>query len=103
MPAWQSFEDSASSARPCTAITPVMHGSYGKVGAPAESSKKQFLIFRLPCAWGRGGRNLPRFSGIIVMSPDMTCRYLWNYARGSLRRTEKRIIASSKTGGSGIL
>mgnify|MGYP007100014977 CR=1 FL=1 len=46
--------------RPCTTIKkPVMHGSYETAGAPAESSKKQFRIFRLPCAWGRGVESCP--------------------------------------------
>src|SRR6266850_2820772 len=83
-------------------LTPVRHGSYETAAAPAESSrKKQFRIFRLPCAGG--GRILPYFSGIIVVSSDMTYHYLSNYALGLLRRTEQRIIARSKTGGSGIL
>jgi hypothetical protein len=83
-------------------LTPVMHSSYETAAAPAESSrKKQFRIFRLPCAGG--GRILPYFSGIIVMLFDMTYRYLRNYALGSLTRTEQRIIARSKTGGSDIL
>jgi hypothetical protein len=83
-------------------LTPVMHGSYETAEAPAESSrKKQFRIFRLPCAGG--GRILPYFNGIIVVSSDMTYRYLRNYALGSLSRTEQRIITRSKTGGFGIL
>src|SRR5882762_3723325 len=55
-------------------LTPVMHGSYETAAAPAESSrKKQFRIFRLPCAGG--GRILPYFSGIIVVSSDMTYHF----------------------------
>jgi len=83
-------------------LTLVRHDSYETAAVPTESSrKKQFWIFRLSCAGG--GRILPYFSGIIVVLSDMTYRYLCNYALGSLSRTEQRIIARSKTGGSGIL
>src|SRR5712692_6528073 len=57
-------------------LPPVMHGSYGTAAAPAESSRKNIFGFFARLVRGReGARILPCFSGIMVMPPDMTCRY----------------------------
>jgi len=68
--------------------------------SPAE---KIYSGFSLALRMAGGGRILLCFSGIIVMIPDMTYRFLCNYAVGLLNHTEQRIIAGSKTGGSAIL